>query len=175
MLSLEWIEMRFFLFITVVIGLSLAQARAEDGCGKFAWPLAHEQTLLNAANKQDIKAGDTLAALPQVALTLNLQGGDKATFAMPPERKPKVDHWYGGALYFPAPAKAGLYQITLSNEAWIDLVQNGKYARSIGHSGRGDCPGLRKSVRFELAATPFTLQISGTDKEKIGLVVSQAP
>ena len=67
--------------------------------------------------------------------------------------------------------KPGIYQVTLSEEAWIDVVQDDRYARSVGSTGRGDCPGLRKSVRLDLAAAPFVLQISGVTSESVAVAV----
>ena len=64
-------------------------------------------------------------------------------------------------------APAGTTFETLSEEAWIDVVQDDRYVRSVGSTGRGDCPGLRKSVRLELGATPFVLQISGVTSDSI--------
>lgn len=58
------------------------------------------------------------------------------------------------------------------DEAWVDVVQNGGYARSIGSTGRSDCPGLRKSVRFDVASNPIVLQISGASVDFISIVVS---
>jgi hypothetical protein len=69
----------------------------------------------------------------------------------------------------PALAKAGIYQITLSDDAWIDVIQNGRYARSVGSTGRSDCPGVRKSVRLDLDASPVVLQVSGVAPETIAL------
>ncbi len=74
----------------------------------------------------------------------------------------------------PAPEKAGVYQVSLSDEAWIDVVQDGRYARSVGSTGRSDCPGLRKSVRFELSASPFVVQISGVSSASIALTIDRA-
>jgi len=149
----------------------LGRAFADDGCDKFAWPLAHERTLLAAPDKPALKAGDTLPALPQSAFTLALQPAAEARFEMPPERKPRGERWFGGMVRLPAPDKAGIYQVALSEEAWIDVVQDGRYARSVGTSGRSDCPGLRKSVRFEVTATSIVLQVSGVTSEAISVVV----
>ena len=52
------------LFIAALMSLLVPASAAEDGCGKFAWPLAREQTLLAAADKPAVKAGQTLAAIP---------------------------------------------------------------------------------------------------------------
>jgi len=159
-----------FAIAAAALVVLLASARAEDGCDKFAWLLAHERALFAAAEKPDVKAGDTLAAIPRGAFVLNLQPNTEAilaAYAMPPERKPKAEHWYGGAVRFPAVDKAGIYQVTLSEEAWMDIVQDSRYAHTVGHTGRGDCPGLRKSVRLELNAAPFVLQISGVAADKV--------
>jgi hypothetical protein len=151
-----------------------APAFADDGCGKFAWTLAREQALFAANDKTAVKAGDTLPTIPKGAFVLTLQSGADAAFAMPPERKPKAERWFGGMLRFPALAKPGIYQVTLSEEAWIDVVQDARYARSVGSTGRSDCPGLRKSVRFELGAAPFVLQLSGVTSEKTSVAISAA-
>jgi len=149
-------------------------AAAEDGCDKFAWPLAREQALLAAADKPSVKAGETLGAIPKGAFIMNLQPNTDvtlATYALPPERKPKAEHWFGGAVRLTAVEKPGIYQVTLSEEAWMDIVQDGRYAHTVGHTGRGDCPGLRKSVRLELGAAPFVLQISGAASDTIAVAI----
>jgi len=149
----------------------LSSAFAEDGCGKFAWPLARELALFAAADKASLNAGTVLATIPKTAFVVHLQPGAQAIFTMPPERQPRSERWFGGAIRFPALDKPGIYQVTLSEEAWIDVVQDNRYARSVGSTGRGDCPGLRKSVRLDLAAAPFVLQISGVASESVVVAV----
>ena len=149
----------------------LTPAAAENGCGKFAWSLTREQALFAAANKPNVKAGEMLAAIPKSAIILQLQSGADAAFVMPPERKPKPERWYGGMLRLLALDKPGIYQVTLSEEAWIDVVQDGRYARSVGSTGRSDCPGLRKSVRLDLAAAPFMLQLSGVTSASVVIAI----
>jgi len=154
-----------------VLAVLLGSARAEDGCDKFAWPLAHERALFAATGKPSVKAGETFAAIPKDAFVLRLQAGADAAFAMPPERKPKSEKWFGGTVRLPALDKPGIYQVTLSEEAWIDVVQDGRYARSVGSSARSDCPGLRKSVRFQLGAAPFVLQFSGAASDSVAVAI----
>jgi len=60
----------------------------------------------------------------------------------------------------PSAPRAGLYQVILSQDAWIDVVQDGKYMRSVGSTAGGYYPRLRKSVRLELGHAPFALQLS---------------
>jgi len=160
--------------IALIASLGPAVA-ADDGCEKFAWSLARQREAFAAPDKTTIAAGETLHALPTGALVIRLQPGVQASFAMPPERKPRIEPWYGGMVRLPALPKTGIYQITLSDDAWIDVIQNGRYARSVGSTGRSDCPGVRKSVRFEVAASPFVLQVSGVTSEKIALTFAPVP
>jgi len=169
--------MKHFGIAAAALIVSFAQARADDGCDKFAWPLAHERALFAAAGNPAVKAGEALSTAPKGAFVLasqpNTEAATLAAYAMPPERKPKAEHWFGGAVRFPAADKPGIYQVTLSEEAWMDIVQDGRYAHTVGHTGRGDCPGLRKSVRLELGAAPFVLQISGAPADKISVAISR--
>ena len=160
-------------FVAAALFALHAPAFAEDGCGRFAWPLAREQALFAAQDRLAVNAGDILPSIPKGAFILALQAGTAAAFVMPPERKPKSERWFGGMLRFPAPSKPGIVQVTLSEEAWIDVVQDERYARSLGSTGRSDCPGLRKSVRFELGTAPFVLQLSGVASESVVTAVSQ--
>ncbi len=166
--------MRAIAIAVAFIALPVAGARAEDGCDRFAWSLASERAAFAQAQKETLTDGATLAAIPTAAFALRLRPDSEVTFVVPPERKPKAQHWSGAVLHFPAPPRAGIYQVTLSDEAWIDVVQNGRYAREVGHTGRSDCPGVRKSLRLELTAEPFALQISGARVEAITAAVSAA-
>jgi hypothetical protein len=150
---------------------SLAPAAAEDGCEKFAWSVARDRAAFAATDKMTATSGDTLTSLPAEALTIRLQPGAQASFEMPPERKPRTEQWHGGMVRLPALAKSGIYQITLSDDAWIDVVQNGRYARSVGSTGRSDCPGARKSVRLDLDASPVVLQVSGVAPDSIAITI----
>ena len=156
--------------ITLIASLGPAVA-ADDGCEKFAWSLARQREAFATPDKTTIAAGETLSALPTGALVIRLQPGAQAAFAMPPERKPRTEQWHGGMVRLPAPPKAGIYQITLSDDAWIDVIQNGRYARSVGSTGRSDCPGVRKSVRLDLDASPVVLQLSGVAPDMIAVTI----
>jgi hypothetical protein len=145
---------------------------ADDGCEKFAWSLARERTWFAASDKVSVASGATLAAFPKAAIAINLRPAGEAVFEMPPERKRRIERWFGGSVRFPAAERPGIYQVTLSDEAWIDIVQDGRYARSVGNTGRSDCRGLRKSLRLELGATPFTLQVSGVPSDAIVVAIS---
>jgi hypothetical protein len=165
----SWAGVAAFVLICAV-----QHVNADDaGCNKFAWALTHEKTLFAAADKRRAEAGAELTSFPAAAVVLDLKPAAQAAFVLPPERKPRTETWFGGMLRLPAP-EAGSYQVTLSEEAWIDVVQDGRYARSIGSTGRSDCSGLRKSVRFELGNSPFIVQLSGVAAEIITLTIRRS-
>ncbi|WKA28059.1 hypothetical protein [Bradyrhizobium roseum] len=157
------------LIALALFALSGPAAAADDGCEKFAWSLARERAAFATADKATAAAGETLTALPASALVIRLQPGGQAAFEMPPERKPRTEQWHGGMVRLPALAKPGIYQITLSDDAWIDVIQNGRYARSVGSTGRSDCPGVRKSVRLDLDASPVVLQLSAVAADTVAI------
>jgi len=149
-----------------------AAARADDGCDKFAWPVTRERAALIALNLPMVPPGSAMDS--GRAFRLALLPADQVSYVMPPQRKPRVENGRGGIVQLPTPPRAGVYQLTLSDEAWVDVVQDGRYARSVGSSRRSDCPGLRKSVRFELAASPIVVQISGVSGDSISMVFGPA-
>ena len=87
-----------------------------------------------------------------------------AKLPTPPERAPKEGTFAGFASIKTAP-KAGLYTISLSSGGWVDVVQDGHFLKPMAFSGATDCDGIRKTMKYELSASPFVLQISGTKEE----------
>jgi hypothetical protein len=158
----------------IVIPMLSPASAAEDGCEKFAWPLARGRAWFAASEKASVAAGESLTAIPNGAFTVRLQRGTEASFGLPPERKPRSDEWFGGIVRLPALGRAGIYQVTVSDEAWIDVVQDDRYVRSVGSTGRSDCPGLRKSVRLELGPAPFVVQLSAVAIPIIVVAISRA-
>ena len=47
--------------------------------------------------------------------------------------------------------KPGLYQVTLSDEAAIDVFENGVRLRATCFTSAKNCPGVFESMRYELA------------------------
>ena len=158
------------LLILVVI-LPAKAADGEDGCEKFAWPVARERAWFSSSGNTSIAVGEHPAILPSGAFGVRLQPANQSVFALSPERKPKSEASFAGSIWFPVLGQGGIYQVTVSEDAWIDIVQDGRFARSVGHSGRKDCPGLRKSVRFELLPAPFVLQFSDAPSNKIAVAI----
>ena len=95
-----------------------------------------------------------------------------AKLPAPPERAPKSPDSFAGFFQAPAPAQPGSYKITLSAEGWIDIEQAGQAVKSTAFSGALGCDGIRKSVKFDLAAAPFTVELSGIKADSIKLAIS---
>ena len=165
---------RICLVAYALTALLAPAAAAENGCEKFAWSLAREIAWFGASEKPAFASGDALPVIPTTAFALKLQPSAGVLFLLPPERTPKSEAWFGGVIRLPALDRAGIHQISFSEEAWIDVIQHERYARSVGSTARRDCPGLRKSVRFELDPSPFTVQISAVATDAITLAIAPA-
>lgn len=98
------------------------------------------------------------------------------TYVAPPKEKAKHEtaHAFGAALTFDGAAEPGLYQVTLSDKGWIDVIQNGAVLDAVAHTGKSDCDGVRKSVRFKIGQGPFVIQISGAPSASIRMTIRRA-
>ena len=165
--------MRFFSFVTVVYALVLpALAQEPVGCDKFRWSLDKERATLTGTDLPKVASGSEVKWPLPFATMVALVPLIDAKLPITPERSPKSQDTFGGSIQIGAPVKAGTYRITLSSAGWIDVVQDGHRVRSTAATGATGCEGVRKSVKFELAASPFTVQLTGIEANTIGLVIS---
>jgi hypothetical protein len=140
-----------------------------SGCDKFKWNIDHERAVLTAPDRVKLTSGAELAAVPATGMTVSLTAPAEAKLPTPPERAPK-EGTFAGFTSFKSP-KAGIYTISLSTGAWIDLLQDGHNLKPKAFSGATDCDGIRKTVKFELSASPFVLQVSGTKDTSISIAI----
>lgn len=156
-----------FLLIAL-LAAAPAFAQEPTGC-TFKWPLDKERALL-AKPAQVASGSQGVQALSPVAVALQPLAAAKLPQA--PSRTPRYSDSYAGFVQASAPASAGTYRITLSHGAWIDVIQDGHALRSVGFTSAKGCDGVAKSVKFELAAAPFVIELSGTSAHAIALVVT---
>lgn len=65
----------------------------------------------------------------------------------------------------------GIYRVALGNASWIDLVKDGKAAKSIAHAQGPENSGIRKMVDYPLEVGTYTLQLSaGADSTSAVLI-----
>ena len=160
----------FFAALTLLTATSAWAAEEPSGCDKFKWNIDHARAALTASDRTKLNSGSELAALPATGVTLALVAPADAKLPMPPERAPK-EGTFAGFAKFPSVPKAGSYTLSLSDGAWIDLVQDGHFLKPTAFSGATDCQGIRKTVKFDLSASPFVLQISGARENSLSLVL----
>jgi hypothetical protein len=141
-----------------------ALAQEPAGCDKFKWPIGKERALLATA-----PAVENGATTSQHAAKIKL-AADTAKLPHPPTRQPKAGT-YSGFLNVPAP-KAGIYRVALSAGGWIDVFQNGKDVKSSAFTGVPGCGGIRKSVKFDLTAAPYVIEITGVETDSVSVAIT---
>lgn len=155
-------------------GLMAAPVHAQEvpACDRFAWSLRREQAAFAEPGLPVLRSGSALPA-GATAASLELRPAAEVSLPFPPERPPGPET-RAGFLRLPA-VPAGLYQVTVSDEAWIDVGQEGTVPlRSVGQSGQRGCASVRKSLRFQLGAAPVTIQVSGAATERIAVSLLRA-
>ncbi len=164
--------MRTPLLIVLAL-LATATARAAEepsGCDKFKWPIERERAALTASDRLKLASGADLATVPATGMTLALLTPAEAKLPTPPERAPK-DGTYAGFANFKGAPKPGLYTISLSAGAWLDVVQDGHALKPKVFSGATDCDGIRKTMKYEISASPFVLEISGAKENALSVAI----
>jgi hypothetical protein len=159
----------------IVLALCIATptfAQEPVGCDKFKRPLDKERATLTGSDLPKVDSGTRINWRLPFATIVALVPLAEVKLPLAPERAPKTNEGFAGFIQSPAPATAATYKITLSSEGWIDVVQDGRRVQSITSTGVRGCDGVRKSVKFDLAAAPFVVQISGIEANTIGLVIS---
>ena len=163
------------LAITVLIACAIAApalAQEPVGCDKFKWPLDKERATLTGSDLPKVASGDRVAFKIPFATTVALVPFADAKLPTAPERAPKSPDSFAGFIQVLAPPQAGSYKITMSSGGWVDVEQEGHTVKSTAFSGATGCEGVRKSVKFDLAATPFTVELSGVPGNAIRIAIS---
>jgi hypothetical protein len=161
------------LFIALVVCSIAAPCLAQEpvGCDNFKWPLDKERAMLTG-DTPTVASGTSLAHALPVSVIVALKPFADANLPMAPERAPKSPTSFAGFIEVGAPARAGTYKISASSEVWIDVVQDGHTVKSAGFSGATGCEGIRKSVKFDLAAQPFTVELSSIQADSIRIAIT---
>jgi hypothetical protein len=160
-----------------IVALALAVtapafAQEPVGCDKFKWPLDKERATLTGTDLPKVASGGRVKWPIPFGMSVGLLPFAEVKLPMPPERPPNSPTSFAGFVEVLAPAKAGSYKITLSSEGWIDVAQDGQAVKSTAFSGALGCDGIRKSVKFDLAARPLTVELSNVPSNAIGIVIS---
>lgn len=161
--------------IVLLAATGLASAAGTGGCDAFKFPVATELQWMRAPETDAAASGASLPAPPAKAITLTLAPTPSVTFAVQPAKtKGKPEETFAALVNFAGTASPGLHQVSLSGSGWIEVIQNGKALPAVAYSGISDCESLHKSVRFDLAAGPFSVQLSDVSVASIKITIRKA-
>jgi hypothetical protein len=156
----------------LVFGLDPASAApAAAGCDAGKWPLSPIQTRFGGTLPA-LANGDALPALGAPVL-VNLSAQADVTFPHPPGRAGKANPAYAAVIKLGA-EPAATYQITVSDGAWVDVIENADLVKQTAYVRRKDCPGVDKSIRFKTSGGPLAIQISGAYAKTIKVEAARA-
>jgi hypothetical protein len=164
--------MRALICVALVL-LAAAPARSAEepsGCDKFKWNIDHERAALAAPDRARLASGTEMTSLTSSGAILALSAPAEAKLPTPPERAPK-EGTFAGFVSFKAPSKPGIYTVSLSAGGWVDLVQDGHVLKPKAFSGVTDCDGIRKTMKYEISASPFVLQVSGVRENSVSIAI----
>src|ERR1700742_2865198 len=111
-----------FVALSLLATTSAWAAEEPSGCDKFKWNIDHARAALTAPDRAKLNSGSELTTLPSTGVTIALGAPADAKRPTPPECAPK-DGTFAGFAKFPAVPKAGSYTLSVSNGAWVALVQ----------------------------------------------------
>src|SRR5271169_3461465 len=163
----------FFIALALLAAAPAGAAEEPSCCDKFKWNIDHERAVLTTPDRAKLASGAELAALPSTGMILALTAPGDARLPTPSERAAKEGTFAGFANVKAVP-KAGLYTISMSAGAWVDVVQDGHFLKPKAFSGATDCDGIRKTMKYELSAGPFVLQVSGIKEDSISIAILPA-
>ncbi|WP_395496027.1 hypothetical protein [Acetobacter sp. KSO5] len=148
-----------------------------QNCPKEAAPLP--DALRGWTRPTSVTAAATAGELDGVKLTAGkavaaqLRSTADMHYAVRPEQ-PGGKVSSGGMFAFDVPA-AGTYRVMLGSRAWLDVVQDGKTIVSSGHNRGPACSGIGKMVDFPLVAGRAVIEVSGSGKPDMTLMVIPTP
>lgn len=148
---------------------ALPPAAASANCQEFEWPLGNELAFFSTPGNPDVASGKDVP-LYSLGGIAQLQPVAGVKFPKIPDKTPEAGT-LGAFVNVRHITIGGMYQVTLSEAAWIDAVQNGEVLKPVAVTMQMDCPGLHKSVRYMIKAGPFTLQFSNASVAKLNFVV----
>ena len=159
-----------------LLGAMAIPAAAEEDCTGFSFPVDTDIAWMKAPDSAAIETGAKVPALAAKAISLKLKPTREVTLPVKSGRKKQAiaGGAYSGWFEIASLPKAGMYQISLSADGWIDAAQNGELVQSHSFSGRPACKAVRKSVRYELGAGPVTVQIAGAPVEAVKITIREA-
>lgn len=142
----------------VIVSTGSVSAEEAPACVGFAWSVSRDRAAFMASDLPALASGSALPGGTGAA-QVTLVPAAEITLPIPSERAAKPGTFAG--FITASVSQAGTYQVTLSEDAWIDLSQDGHATLKPERiSGKAGCPEVRKSLRFALGVGPVTIVIA---------------
>jgi len=157
--------MRAALIACLLPFLAATEAAAQDKCRNFSWSMGRQIDLFD----EPLPVVQSAQWLPKEgAFSLILKPVGDVIYLKTPERG--SDGSWGAVITFEN-VPAGRYQIALSEEAWVEAIQeNVRLAVRAADRGQ-ECRGVRRSLEVEVRGEPLTLQVGGAGVRRVNVAV----
>ena len=150
------------------------QEQSAGGCAGFSWPVTRERAWFDDARLPRRATGARLKRIDR-AVALDLKPTREVQLFLPPVRRPRTDSFSGEVTFFGVP-RPGRYQVTLSDDASIDVFENGAWLQAIDSTSGKTCGGVSKSERFVLAPGDLVLvEVTDAPARSIKIAFSASP
>jgi hypothetical protein len=148
-----------------LLAASFPAAALDDDCGLVPSTVGRESDPFASY----VPTIDSALSLPKEGVfALRLRPVGDVIYPVPPERG--SDSGNGGIVTLEN-IPAGRYRIVLSEEAWVDAVQDNVRLPLLSVRRVIDCPGTRQSVQVEVKGQPLTLQFGDTMARQVKIAV----
>jgi len=148
-------------FLLAATGVSAQQ----ENCRNFSWSIGRSIDLFD----EPLPTVQSNQSLPKEGVfALVLKPVADVIYPLTPERG--SDSAWGGVMTIEN-VPAGRYQIGLSEEAWVEAVQENKRLVTFASRRVHECRGVRRSVDVDVQGEPLTLQIGGAAAHRINIAV----
>ena len=145
-------------------------AEEPSGCDKFKWNIDRERAALTAPDRVKLASGGELAAPAVDRHDAGPARAAEAKSALAARTRAQGRHLCRVCPFQGRP-KAGIYTVSLSAGGWVDLVQDGHFLKPKAFSGATDCDGIRKTMKYEIAASPLCCRSRGAREDTVSVAI----
>jgi hypothetical protein len=130
-------------------------ASGDAECGEISWPVGRDR---DAFARKDLPQRASGARLRRIdrAVELSLKQPEDVELFMRPAVAPDKQRFSGAVTFFGVP-RPGLYQVTLSEPAEVEVFENGMRLKPLDSARAQNCPGVAQSARYQLAPGDLVL------------------
>ena len=159
--------MRLAGLIAILLALLAATGAAaeEPNCRHFSWSIGRTIDLFDEP-LPTVQSNQSLPKEGVFAVVLKPVGD--VIYPVMPERG--SDGSWGAVVTIESLA-AGRYQIALSDDAWVEAIQENKRLAVRASTRLKECPGVRRSIEVEVEGDPLILQLGGAGVRRLNVAL----